>query len=507
MAQQFAPKRRQRFGGGDFRNAPLFPSLAVSETAPDSAGPGGDDDHYDGGGGFEPLPEGEEVVSGGGHGGQGVFGAGFEPPPRQTRSRRPNARLPVESSLSAAAGVPLVVRLGAEGSDLARVIEDALGSDAQNDDVERAANDDDDESAAVNEAPGVNADSDVADDGAARRRQPYRVDVSDTFNLVGDIPDGTEAAVKQHFFAFVLNAWAARFLVSQAAVTALLLLLRGLLGVVLNIPRYVFARGGAVPGTARTLFGPRHAGAVARAMNLSILLPEVIPLPDDDNLRGRGHQRILTVYVSPDLRVNCALPLLDSSINNTATPMHYLPQPVLPAGFVCAGSYYSPVECARRQERLERATRELPADIAAFPGMLVKHVGIVAVGVNIFLDSAQLHKNQTAAVHGFLLTPTNLHGDVTEQASSVAIGGMWLPATIIQANKVNGEDVSMRASQATHDRRAMLESTVYKTVVVDPVRKMIMGPALVVRATSLKGLPPEYPYQVRNRWICEKSDR
>lgn len=328
--------------------------------------------------------------------------------------------------------------------------------------------------------------------GAAAPLGP-RQDKADKFVLFGDIQPSVQSSVVDNFFAFLLRAWAFKFGVSRVAVTALLALLWGVLGNFLGISRSFFRRRGPIPTTAKTLY--RHSARVTDAVGFTLLKKVKIGLGTDEAIRGRWRGRFVEAWVSPDLRQALAIPVLNPDLNSPATPAYYDPEERMPPGFVCASMWLCDEERAARNERLARVN--LVEEVKQHPGMDPANVGVMAIGVNPFYDSGQAFDAQSAAVTAALYRITNLHPSVCHQPKGIVIGGHWIPPGIVSAAKVAQEDVSMNASPATKDRKELVMNDIWMQITAKPLMAALAGPALFVRAKKLRGLPPDYPYQVR----------
>jgi len=328
--------------------------------------------------------------------------------------------------------------------------------------------------------------------GAAAPRGP-RQDKPDNFVLFGDIQPSVQSSVVVNFFAFILRAWAFKFGVSRVAVTALLALLWGVLGNFLGISRSLFKRRGPIPTTAKTLY--RHSARVTDAVGFTLLKKVKIGLGTDEAIRGRWRGRFVEGWVSPDLRQALAIPVLNPDLNSPATPAYYDPEERMPPGFVCASTWLCDEERAARNERLARVN--LVEEVKQHPGMDPANVGVMAIGVNPFYDSEQAFDAQSAAVTAALYRITNLHPSVCHQPKGIVIGGHWIPPGIVSAAKVAQEDVSMNASPATKDRKELVMNDIWMQIAAKPLMVALAGRALFVRAKKLRGLPPDYPYQVR----------
>jgi hypothetical protein len=324
-----------------------------------------------------------------------------------------------------------------------------------------------------------------------------RVDKPDRFKLFGDLPPETDALVNQHFFAYVLRAWAFKFHVSRIAITALLALIWGYFGEYLGVNRLLLRFRGPIPHTANTLYD--KSAKVTSVVGFKALEPKKIPLPPDDNIKGRWGQRYIVVHVPPDLRHNLALPLMNPDLSSPSTPFFYDPETRIPDGFVCACTWLSENETIARNERLARV--DLSEEVKQYPGMDAADVTAIAVGCNLFVDSAQCFQSQTAAVTAALYRVTNLHPSVQEQPRGVVLGGTWIAPGVVSAAKVAEKDVSLNASSATLDRFALVVNQIYLEVIADPLRKALTGPALIVRASRL-GLPSSFKTQVRTACVC-----
>ena len=341
---------------------------------------------------------------------------------------------------------------------------------------------------------GLEADGSGQSTASAQRRSFP----PDRFRLFGDVPAEVLRLGEDRILELSLQNLAATYLIPIAAITALLLLLHGLFGQRLGVLRSLLTRGGGIPRTAKTLF--RHANEVTSALGLSDLLrAEKLPLPDDPGLRAWGGRPYVEYYFAPDLRKNIALKLMDPKLSKG---FYFDPGASLAAGWACADIYLSPSSKAKRLKAVERARSTLAADIAEqIPGTPTSAVGIIAVGLHSFIDGVSPHKwNLATNVKSFLAAPTNLRTDVSQSPESVALCGMWNSCRVLRAAKASKaavDDQAVNASPATEAAAARVDAHLYEYVVANPVKQALTAGSLIVHASSLPGLPDDYPYQVR----------
>lgn len=405
----------------------------------------------------------------------------------------------------------LINRLGADGDALAAVVNDYLAVDEADDGTaDILANEQFDEDdiadmlAAEALLPGAVASAAAAPAGSSGSVRDVRVDLPDNFTIFGDVSKEATTAASDNFFAIALYKLALRFLIPQAAITMLLLLFHGTFGAWLGIKPHQLVRTGPIPKTAHTLY--IYAGRVALALNLSLLEPASIPLPYDDNLRGRGSKRAVDVHYGPDLSKSIALKLMNPDLNSQATPMHFLPISPVPDGFFCADTYYSDEEHVLRLAALAAAKETLPGIIAAqLPGVDPGRVGQIAVGLSTFIDAVSPTTDPSAAIDAFLIGISNMHTATAQSAQSVVLAGLCNSPGVLSQLKVLGTDVSVRASPQTLGFAEQIQQEVYAKVIAHPMRKLLDKRNLIVRASSLQGLPPNYPHQVRRN--CRYSIR
>jgi hypothetical protein len=230
-----------------------------------------------------------------------------------------------------------------------------------------------------------------------------------------------------------------------------------------------------------------------------LLVAGRVDLPDDPSLRAWGGRPYVEYYYAPDLRKNIAVKLMDPRLT---VDFLFDPDMSLVDGVFCADIYLSETSRSKRKQALIRAHETLEADIAAqIPGTPSRNVGMIAVGLHTFVDAVSPHKwNLATNIHAFLAAPTNLRADVAQSPDSVALVGMWNPCKVLKGKKASKsavDDHAHNASPATLAAAARVESVLYEKVVAMPVRKALTGGSLIVRASSLPGLPNTYPFRVR----------
>ena len=312
-------------------------------------------------------------------------------------------------------------------------------------------------------------------------------------NLFGYIPPEATDKADDRFIQFVLQHWALQYFVPLVALTALLGLFHGVFGRRLGLSQPLLSSH----RIAHTLH--EHANEISSSMRLDQLFKfGRVDLPDVPSLKAPGSLPYVEYVYAEDWRKNVAAVLMKSGAR-----FYYDPDLSMPEGFVCADAYRSNFDRVARSAAIERAQSSLLKDIEAqIPGTHPSRVGLVAVGLNVFSDSIQMHKwTQSTSVTAITCGITNLHRDVAESAEFVALCGLMSFPKVIRADKAKAAtgDTSVNASPETLAAAARVESVLYEKAYAVPLLRALTRGSLIVSSSSLQ-LPAEYPYAVGGHW-------